>query len=186
MDKERAEDRAELRKEIKSKEKVVREKVMASVKAAAVEGEALQIENKRPADCVLVLEAIARGMTQRECVEKFSMNKGTIKDLARRHRDVIKDWRELLSGHAFMDLQRARTVLNMKWDMMEDDPEQIAKTNVRDLVQSVSMLGEGYLSAVGESKPTVQINMGVSLGDAIKAIHDAKQRARERIGSIDV
>jgi hypothetical protein len=65
--------------------------------------------------------------------------------------------------------------------MMEDDPEQIAKTNVRDLVQSVSMLGEGYMAAIGENKVVIEHRTGPSVSDAQAAILLAKERAKAKI-----
>ena len=139
------------------------------------------IEKKNPQMAVEILEGLARGATGRQLAAKYQIDLGTIQRMARRHRETITDVKELIAGHAYMDLQRGRAILNQKWDMMEDDPEQIAKTNVRDLVQSVSMLGEGYMAAIGENKVVIEHRTGPSVSDAQAAILLAKERAKAKI-----
>jgi len=162
--------------EAKAAKREAGKKIARAVAQEASKG-TVAVENKNPQMAVEILEALARGDTVRKISARYELDHATVQRMAKRHRETILDVKELIAGHAYMDLQRGRSILNKKWDMMEDDPEQIAKTNVRDLVQSVSMLGEGYMSAVGENKVIVEHRSGPTLEDFAKHLEAVKERA---------
>jgi len=166
-------------------ERVIGGKIAKAVSAAGSVAKRT-VERCDPAKAVEVIEELGRGATVRQIAAKYELDRATIERMAKRHRSLIVEIREFISGHAFMDLQRGRGILNRKFDMMEDDPEQIAKTNIRDLAQTVSMLGEGYVASIGENRSTVVVEMGPSVADAMAAIIAAKERAKRKLCSIDV
>jgi ElaB/YqjD/DUF883 family membrane-anchored ribosome-binding protein len=93
------------------------------------------------------------------------------------HRNVIADWREHAAGESFMLKQRTQALMHRKLDMMEDDEEQVKKTNIRDIAQAANMMGESYMNAMGAGpKAGIVVNVGPTMEDVQK--HFAELRAR--------
>lgn len=68
--------------------------------------------------------------------------------------------------------------------MLAEDPEQLARTNIRDLAIPWGIANDKFLSAMGENKVVVEHKAGApSLEDAMKAIEEA--RAKLKAGSLD-
>jgi hypothetical protein len=67
-------------------------------------------------------------------------------------------------------------------DSMEEDEEQIRKTNLRDFAQAASMLGENYLVAMGEGpKQAVTVNIGPTVEDVAKHLAEIKEKIRRQM-----
>ena len=59
--------------------------------------------------------------------------------------------------------------------MLAEDPEQLARTNIRDLTLPWGIANDKFLSAMGENRVVVEHKTSApSLEDAMKAIEQAK------------
>ena len=71
--------------------------------------------------------------------------------------------------------------MHKKMDLMEDDDEQVKKTNLRDFAQAASMMGENYLVAMGEGpKNAVTVNIGPTVEDMAKHLAELKEKIRQK------
>jgi hypothetical protein len=68
--------------------------------------------------------------------------------------------------------------------MLAEDPEQLARTNIRDLTLPWGIANDKFLSAMGENRVVVEHKTSApSLEDAMKAIEQA--RANMKASSIE-
>lgn len=135
------------------------------------------IENIQPEKARDVIEFIAMGGRMRDVVSKFSIDAKTVRRIHSDHREVITMFREYNAGESFLLKQRTQALMHKKLDMMEDDDEQVKKTNLRDIAQAASMMGESYMNAMGEGpKAGITVNVGPSLEDVQR--HFAELRAK--------
>jgi hypothetical protein len=138
------------------------------------------IENHSPEKARDVIEFIAMGGRIRDAVNKFEIDPKTIRRIHSDHRDVIGLFREYNAGEAFLLKQRTQALMHKKLDMMEDDEEQVKKTNLRDIAQAASMMGESYQNAIGEgANKAVTINVGPTFEDVQR--HLAELRAKIKL-----
>ena len=70
---------------------------------------------------------------------------------------------------------------------LAENPEQLEKTNIRDLTLPWGIAHTKYMEAVGENKVVIEHRTGApSLEDAMKAIEAAKQKFKDGSIAIDV
>jgi len=78
-----------------------------------------------------------------------------------------------------------RLLQKEKMRMLAEDPEQLARTNIRDLTLPWGISLDKYMTVLGENKVTVEHKSAApSLEDAMKAIEEA--RAKLKASSMEV
>jgi hypothetical protein len=69
--------------------------------------------------------------------------------------------------------------------MLAEDPEQLARTNIRDLAIPWGISIDKYLAVMGENKVTVEHKSAApSLEDAMKAIQEAREKLK--LGAVEI
>lgn len=163
--------------------KELRKKVVKSV-AAVARVSAQTIEAKDPKLAIKVLETLSLTGSLRKTEKECGVSREALKRMCKAHKEVIGDWREYAAGEAFLLKERVQALMHKKMDLMEDDEEQVKKTNLRDFAQAASMMGENYLVAMGEGpKTNVTVNVGPTVEDMAK--HLAELREKIRLKSLE-
>ena len=163
--------------------KELRKKVVKSV-AAVARVSAQTIEAKDPKLAIKVLETLSLTGSIRKTEKECNVSREALKRMCKAHKEVIGDWREYAAGEAFLLKERVQALMHKKMDLMEDDEEQVKKTNLRDFAQAASMMGENYLVAMGEGpKTNVTVNVGPTVEDMAK--HLAELREKIRLKSLE-
>lgn len=156
-------------------------KVARSISQNANTAHGNSIERANPALSLTVIQELARGLTIKKIQAKHDVDRTTVSRLLHRHRAVIDDIREYIAADAFMDLQVARGIMHKKFEQMDEDPEAIAKANMRDIVQSVALLNQGYQASVGENKVVIEHRTGPTMEEFAAKIAEAREKARARM-----
>lgn len=158
--------------------KELRKKVVKSV-AAVARVSAQTIEAKDPKLAIKVLETLSLTGSLRKTEKECGVSREALKRMCKAHKEVIGDWREYAAGEAFLLKERVQALMHKKMDLMEDDEEQVKKTNLRDFAQAASMMGENYLVAMGEGpKTNVTVNVGPTVEDMAKHLAELKEKIR--------
>jgi hypothetical protein len=161
--------------------KTLREKVVKSVASVAREN-AQTIEAKDPKLAIKVLETLSLTGSLRKTEKECDVSRVALKRMCRAHKEVIGDWREYAAGEAFLLKERVQALMHKKMDLMEDDVEQVRRTNIRDLAHAASMLSENYLVAMGEGpKTAVTVNMGPTVEDVAKHLHEIREKIQRQM-----
>ncbi len=161
--------------------KELRKKVVKSV-AAVARVSAQTIEAKDPKLAIKVLETLSLTGSMKKTEKECGVSREALKRMCRAHKEVIGDWREYAAGEAFLLKERVQALMHKKMDSMEEDEEQIRKTNLRDFAQAASMLGENYLVAMGEGpKQAVTVNIGPTVEDVAKHLAEIKEKIRRQM-----
>ena len=158
--------------------KELRKKVVKSV-ASVARVSAQTIEAKDPQLAIKVLETLSLTGSIRKTEKECNVSREALKRMCKAHKEVIGDWREYAAGEAFLLKERVQALMHKKMDLMEDDEEQVKKTNLRDFAQAASMMGENYLVAMGEGpKNAVTVNLGPTVEDMAKYLAELKEKIR--------
>ena len=158
--------------------KELRKKVVKSV-AAVARVSAQTIEAKNPQLAIKVLETLSLTGSLRKTEKECDVSRVALKRMCKAHKEVIGDWREYAAGEAFLLKERVQALMHKKMDLMEDDEEQVKKTNLRDFAQAASMMGENYLVAMGDGpKNAVTVNIGPTVEDMAKYLAELKEKIR--------
>ena len=161
--------------------KELRKKVVKSV-AAVARVSAQTIEAKDPKLAIKVLETLSLTGSMKKTEKECGVSREALKRMCRAHKEVIGDWREYAAGEAFLLKERVQALMHKKMDSMEEDDEQIRKTNLRDFAQAASMLGENYLVAMGEGpKQAVTVNIGPTVEDVAKHLQEIREKIQRQI-----
>ena len=158
--------------------KELRKKVVKSV-ASVARVSAQTIEAKDPKLAIKVLETLSLTGSIRKTEKECNVSREALKRMCKAHKEVIGDWREYAAGEAFLLKERVQALMHKKMDLMEDDEEQVKKTNLRDFAQAASMMGENYLVAMGDGpKNAVTVNIGPTVEDMAKYLAELKEKIR--------
>jgi hypothetical protein len=158
--------------------KELRKKVVKSV-ASVARVSAQTIEAKDPKLAIKVLETLSLTGSIKKTEKECGVSREALKRMCRAHKEVIGDWREYAAGEAFLLKERVQALMHKKMDLMEDDEEQVKKTNLRDFAQAASMMGENYLVAMGDGpKNAVTVNIGPTVEDMAKYLAELKEKIR--------
>lgn len=143
------------------------------------------LERRDPELATAVLEMLCEGESFREITKKTGINWDTVSRLKSRHITVIEDRRKMLAQDALDIAEGLRLLQKEKMRMLAEDPEQLARTNIRDLTLPWGIANDKYLTAMGENKVTIEHKAAApSLEDAMKAIEEAK--AKLKAGTMEV
>lgn len=137
------------------------------------------LERRDPEKAAAILEMLCEGESFREISKKTGINWDTIARLKARHSMVVEERRKLLAQDALDVAEGLRLLQKEKMRMLAEDPEQLARTNIRDLTLPWAIANDKYLSAIGENKVTIEHKSAApSLEDAMKAIEEARNKLK--------
>jgi hypothetical protein len=90
-----------------------------------------------------------------------------------------------LAADGFELAEGLRLLAKQKLEMLANNPDALAKVNIRDLVLSYGIAVDKGMQALGENKVVVEHKAGKpSLEDAMKAIADARAALQKEAISI--
>lgn len=157
--------------------KQLRKQVAKSIKDKAMGATNRLIEKNDPKLALQIIEEYSNTGSPRHVSQKFGVDKMTVQRIARDHKEVIGTWREYAAGEAFLLKARSQALLHRKFDMMEDDEEQVKKTNIRDIAQAVSLMSEGYQNSIGEGpKAGITVNVGPTFEDVQRHLEELRAK----------
>jgi hypothetical protein len=124
---------------------------------------------------MLCLEQLAEGNTWEEIAEATGFSFNQISKVKARHETAIEVRRKQLAADGFEMAEGLRLLAKQKLEMLANNPDALAKVNIRDLVLSYGIAVDKGMQALGENKVVVEHKAGKpSLEDAMKAIADAR------------
>lgn len=142
-------------------------------------------DKRFPKKAAKALEMVAEGVPWKKVAREVGMDYGTLVALKRKYVTTVEERKAALAEDALDIAEGLRLLQKQKMEMLAEDPEQLARTNIRDLAIPWGIANDKYLQAVGEQKVVVEHKSGKpSLEDAMKAIEEA--RAALRAKAIDV
>lgn len=148
-------------------------------------GKGNYLERRDPAMAVKALDMLADGESFSAVAKATGLGWETVCRLKARHEAVLDERRAMLAQDALEIAEGLRLLQKEKMRMLAEDPEQLARTNIRDLTLPWGIANDKFLSAVGENKVTVEHkSVAPSLEDAMKAIEEA--RAKLKAGAVEV
>lgn len=160
--------------------KELRKKVVRSV-ASVARVSAQTIEAKDPKLAIKVLETLSLTGSMKKTEKECGVSREALKRMCKAHKEVIGDWREYAAGEAFLLKERVQALMHRKMDSMEEDEEQIRKTNLRDFAQAASMMSENYLTAMGEGpKQAVTVQVGPTVEDMVRHLEEIRNKIAGR------
>jgi len=161
--------------------KELRKRVVKSV-AAVARVSAQTIEAKDPKLAIKILETLSLTGSIKKTEKECGVSREALKRMCKAHKEIIGDWREWAAGEAFLLKERVQALMHKKMDLMEDDEEQVKKTNLRDFAQAASMMSENYLVAMGEGpKAAVTVNLGPTVEDVAKHLQEIREKIQRQM-----
>jgi hypothetical protein len=143
--------------------------------ASLVDSDCRTLEAREPKKAMLCLEQLAEGNTWEEIAEATGFSFNQISKVKARHETAIEVRRKQLAADGFEMAEGLRLLAKQKLEMLANNPDALAKVNIRDLVLSYGIAVDKGMQALGENKVVVEHKAGKpSLEDAMKAIADAR------------
>lgn len=147
-------------------------------------------EQKNPEKAVMALELLAEGKGYQAVGEATGLTFDQIVGLRARHIVAIEVRRKQLAEDGFEMAEGLRLLAKQKMAMLADDPDALAKVNLRDLAISYGVaVDKGMLALDGNKVVVEHVSRKPSLQDAMQAIADAKAALRSgatQVEAIDV
>lgn len=143
--------------------------------ASLVDSDSRTLEHREPTKAMLCLEQLAEGNTWEEIAEATGFSFNQISKVKARHETAIDVRRKQLAADGFEMAEGLRLLAKQKLEMLANNPDALAKVNIRDLVLSYGIAVDKGMQALGENKVVVEHKAGKpSLEDAMKAIAEAR------------
>lgn len=143
------------------------------------------LERRDPKLAAKVLEMLAEGETFFAIKKETGLQWDTVARLKARHKMTLDERRAVLAEDALDIAEGLRLLQKEKMRMLAEDPEQLARTNIRDLTLPWGIANDKFLSAVGENRVVVEHKGGKpTLEEAMAAIEEA--RAKLKAQSVEV
>lgn len=143
--------------------------------ASLVDSDCRTLEAREPKKAMLCLEQLAEGNTWEEIAEATGFSFNQISKVKARHETAIEVRRKQLAADGFEMAEGLRLLAKQKLEMLANNPDALAKVNIRDLVLSYGIAVDKGMQALGENKVVVEHKAGKpSLEDAMKAIAEAR------------
>jgi len=143
--------------------------------SSLVDSDSRTLEHREPAKAMLCLEQLAEGNTWEEIAEATGFSFNQISKVKARHETAIEVRRKQLAADGFEMAEGLRLLAKQKLEMLANNPDALAKVNIRDLVLSYGIAVDKGMQALGENKVVVEHKAGKpSLEDAMKAIAEAR------------
>ena len=143
------------------------------------------LERRDPKLAAQVVSMLAEGCGYKEIMKETGLDWDTISRVKARHSVVLEERREMMAQDALDIAEGLRLLQKEKMRMLAEDPEQLARTNIKDLGITWGIANDKYLTVMGENKVTIEHKSAApSLEDAMKAIEEA--RAKLKAGSVEI
>jgi len=143
--------------------------------SSIVESGSRTLEAREPAKAMLCLELLADGSTWQQVADETGWSFTQIGAVKARHEVAIEVRKKQLAADGFEMAEGIRLLLKQKMAMLADNPDALAKVNVKDLALSYGIAVDKGMLALGENKMVIEHKAGKpSLEDAMKAIEDAR------------
>jgi hypothetical protein len=140
-----------------------------------VEADSRTLEAREPTKAMLCLELLADGSTWQEVADETGWSFNQISAVKSRHEVAIDIRKKQLAADGFEMAEGLRLLLKQKMAMLADNPDALAKVNVKDLALSYGIAVDKGMQALGENKMVIEHKAGKpSLEDAMKAIEEAR------------
>ena len=137
------------------------------------------LERTDPGKATRALEMLADGESFRTIQKELGLQWDTVARLKARHKTLLDERRAVLAEDALEIAEGLRLLQKEKMRMLAEDPEQLARTNIRDLSIPWGIANDKFLAAVGENKVVVEHKSAApSLEDAMKAIQEAREKLK--------
>jgi len=154
-------------------------------KACERRGKGLTLEQRDPERAAMLLERMAGGESATQIEKETGVDKHTLCGLRARHAEALGKRREVLAQDAMELAEKARVLQHEKMEMLFNDPEALAKTNLRDLAMSYGIYADKFHQSTEGNVVTIQHKGGApSIEDAMKVIEAA--RAKLKAASVEV
>ena len=140
-----------------------------------VESGSRTLEAREPTKAMLCLELLADGSTWQQVADETGWSFTQIGAVKARHEVAIEVSTKQLAADGFEMAEGIRLLMKQKMAMLADNPDALAKVNVKDLALSYGIAVDKGMLALGENKMVIEHKAGKpSLEDAMKAIEDAR------------
>ena len=140
-----------------------------------VESGSRTLEAREPTKAMLCLELLADGSTWQQVADETGWSFTQIGAVKARHEVAIEMRKKQLAADGFEMAEGIRLLMKQKMAMLADNPDALAKVNVKDLALSYGIAVDKGMQALGENKMVIEHKAGKpSLEDAMKAIEDAR------------
>ena len=144
------------------------------------------IERREPVKATLALELLAEGKTYEEVAKVTGLGFTAIAALRARNDKPLEERRKQLAADGFELAEGLRLLAKQKMQSLADNPDELAKMNLRDLILPYAIAQDKAFAAVGENKVIVEHRKGASLEDAMNAIEAVRAKLRQSAIEIDV
>ena len=145
------------------------------VSSVALSDTRLGLERKNPKMAVLALELLSAGKGYKEVEEITGIGFDSLTGLRARHEMAIEVRRKQLAGDGFEMAEGLRLLAKQKMEMLANDPDALAKVNLRDLAISYGVaVDKGMLALDGNRTIVEHVSRKPSLADAQAAIDEAR------------
>jgi hypothetical protein len=142
-------------------------------------GRGLRLEQRDPVRATMLLERLASGESARKIMKEEGVDHHVLCGLRARHAEALGKRREVLAQDAMEMAEKVRVLQHEKMDMLLEDPEALAKTNLRDLAMSYGIYADKFHQSTEGNTVTIQHKGGApSIEDAMRAIMDAKEKLK--------
>lgn len=143
------------------------------------------LERRDPELAARVLEMLADGESFQAVSRATGLDWETVSRVKARHKMALDERRLMMAEDALEIAEGLRLLQKQKMKMLAEDPEQLARTSIKDLTIPWAVANDKFLAAMGENKVTVEHRSGApSLEDAMKAIQEAREKLKA--GTLDV
>jgi hypothetical protein len=128
----------------------------------------------------LALEMLSGGETWQAVAEQTGYSFDQISRIRARNEVAIDVRKKQLATDGFEMAEGLRLLIKQKMEQLADNPDAIAKTNLRDLVIPYGIAFDKGMLAMGENKVIIEHRSNKpSLEDAMKAIEDARKQLQK-------
>ena len=161
------------------------EEVSPILLTSLMDSDGRAIEARSPDMGMLCLEMLSGGSTWSEISEATGFSFNQISKVRARHDVAIDMRRRQLAADGFEMAEGLRLLIKQKMAMLADNPDALAKVNIRDLVLPYGIAVDKGMQALGENKVVVEHKSArPSLEDAMKAIEDARAALQKEAISV--
>jgi hypothetical protein len=143
------------------------------------------LEQIDPERATRLLERMASGDSLRKIVKEEGAEVKMLCNLRARHAEALGKRREMLAQDAMELAEKARVLQHEKMNALFEDPEALAKTNLRDLAMSYGIYADKFHQSTEGNTVTIQHKgTAPSIADALAVIEAA--RAKLKASSVEV
>lgn len=138
------------------------------------------LEKRDPKKGMLALELLSQGETWEKIQDATGYNFDQISRIRARHEMAIEQRKKELAQDGFEMAEGLRLLVKMKMEQLANNPDALAKTNLRDLVLPYGIAVDKGMQALGQPTAVIEHKQAKpSLQDAMKAIEEARAKLRQ-------